>query len=134
MIEPKRIFVLTPIPIHEQVENSVFKPLGTFQTQVPMEAPYFEGHFPGNPILPAIAFCDLAELIVKDLGFGTIKSFKNAKFMAPVGPGAVLKIECEKQEKAASDPVGASGGSTENVLAFTFKNEGQITGELVVRL
>lgn len=59
---------------------------------VPPEHPAFAGHFPGNPILPGVVLLDEAirmagELLpIRNAGW----QVGNAKFLAPVGPGAKL--------------------------------------------
>jgi 3-hydroxyacyl-[acyl-carrier-protein] dehydratase len=58
--------------------------------------PAFAGHFPGHPILPGVLL--LAEVVEalreagQDIGAMTIAA---AKFLAPVGPGAVLTIRVQ---------------------------------------
>ena len=59
------------------------------------DLPYLEGHFPGNPILPAIAIIDAsAYLLQQDLGVKkwTVKSVMSAKFMSPIMPGQTVQI------------------------------------------
>ncbi|MBI3556412.1 MAG: beta-hydroxyacyl-ACP dehydratase [Deltaproteobacteria bacterium] len=63
--------------------------------QVPAELPYFNGHFPQNPVLPAVAIIDAtAELIGQALGASTpvLSGVKSAKFMSPITPGLLLNI------------------------------------------
>lgn len=71
---------------------------------VSMDEPFFQGHFPGNPIMPgvliiealaqtgAVAILSLPENKGKLALFGGIK---NAKFKRQVVPGDVLELRCE---------------------------------------
>ncbi|MCR4675126.1 MAG: 3-hydroxyacyl-ACP dehydratase FabZ [Lachnospiraceae bacterium] len=70
---------------------------------VSMDEPFFQGHFPGKPIMPgvliiealaqtgAIAALSLPENKGKIALFGGIK---NARFKKPVVPGDVLELRC----------------------------------------
>ncbi len=62
---------------------------------VPTDLPYFAGHFPGNPTLPAVAMIDLTlELVRRWPGFerAELTALKSAKFAAVISPGAELEI------------------------------------------
>ncbi|MCR5545437.1 MAG: 3-hydroxyacyl-ACP dehydratase FabZ [Lachnospiraceae bacterium] len=71
---------------------------------VSMDEPFFQGHFPGKPIMPgvliiealaqtgAIAALSLPENKGKIALFGGIK---NARFKKPVVPGDVLELRCQ---------------------------------------
>lgn len=62
---------------------------------VPEDLPYFDGHFPKNPIFPAVAVLDgtleALKLVLKDktLSFARIRS---AKFLNIITPGTPLQI------------------------------------------
>lgn len=71
---------------------------------VSVDEPFFQGHFPGQPIMPgvliiealaqtgAIAALSLEENKGKIVLFGGIK---NARFKRPVVPGDVLDLRCQ---------------------------------------
>jgi 3-hydroxymyristoyl/3-hydroxydecanoyl-(acyl carrier protein) dehydratase len=73
---------------------------------VPENLPYFEGHFPGNPVLPAVAILD-ATLQVLRAGLAQSElelfSVPNAKFMGIIRPGSRVHIEVYRDENG-SDP------------------------------
>jgi acyl-coenzyme A synthetase/AMP-(fatty) acid ligase len=62
--------------------------------QVPAELPYFEGHFPGLPILPGMALLSWAELFASwFLGAAEVYAgVDNLKFTAAVYPGERLEL------------------------------------------
>ncbi len=65
----------------------------TCRREIPVDHPAFAGHFPGQPILPGVLL--LAEVLealrAEGQGLGAL-AIANAKFLAPVGPGACLDI------------------------------------------
>lgn len=66
------------------------------------ELPYFEGHFPENPILPAIALLDLSTELLKLVLKKSIKlkSSSSAKFLEQVKPHDVLAVELIFNQKS----------------------------------
>jgi len=80
---------------------------------VTINEPYFEGHFPGRPIMPGVLIVEaLAQaagiLAVEALGLagsGKLVYFmaiENAKFRMPVEPGVLLRLEVEFVQKRAT--------------------------------
>ena len=82
---------------------------------VSMDEPFFQGHFPGKPIMPgvliiealaqtgAVAVLSLPENEGKIALFGAIK---NARFKKPVVPGDVLELRCKMLR--SKGPVGVA--------------------------
>ena len=77
---------------------------------VTMNEQFFQGHFPGRPIMPGVLIVEaLAQaagvLAVESLGLaGTGKlvyfmAIEGAKFRAPVEPGVLLRLEVEFAQK-----------------------------------
>jgi 3-hydroxyacyl-[acyl-carrier-protein] dehydratase len=80
---------------------------------VTINEPFFQGHFPGRPIMPGVLIVEaLAQaagvLAVEALGLagsGKLVYFmaiESAKFRAPVEPGVLLRLEVEFVQKRAS--------------------------------
>ena len=68
--------------------------------KVDPELPYFNGHFPQTPILPAIAIVDASTYFLQralaqpEL---TVKTVSVAKFLSPIQPGQTVHVELLKQ-------------------------------------
>lgn len=63
--------------------------------EIPVEAAYFAGHFPGDPMVPGAKLIDL--VLAELTGAGAISAFPveiaSTKFIAPVRPGATVVIQ-----------------------------------------
>ncbi len=72
-----------------------------FALKVDPTLPYFEGHFPGFPVLPAVAVLDASIVAVHLLNpnAGALKGVPVAKFTAVIHPGDQLQIEVTPTEK-----------------------------------
>lgn len=80
--------------------------------------PAYEGHFPGQPILPAVVLLAeaLAEVVARTGRDATHWSLQQAKFARTVAPGEALTLACEaaasgamRFEIRAGDALVASG-------------------------
>jgi 3-hydroxyacyl-[acyl-carrier-protein] dehydratase len=80
---------------------------------VTINEPFFQGHFPGRPIMPGVLIVEaLAQaagiLAVEALGLagsGKLVYFmaiENAKFRMPVEPGVLLRLEVEFVQKRSA--------------------------------
>ena len=84
------------------IEISENKVIGT--KNVTIDEPFFQGHFPGHPIMPGVL---IIEAMAQVGGVGALNmkanigklayflSINNARFRKPVLPGDVLKIEID---------------------------------------
>jgi 3-hydroxyacyl-[acyl-carrier-protein] dehydratase len=79
---------------------------------VTFNEPFFQGHFPGRPIMPGVLQVEaLAQaagiLAIKRLGAAAegklvyFMAIENAKFRAPVEPGCLLQLEVEFTQQRA---------------------------------
>ena len=80
---------------------------------VTVNEPFFQGHFPGHPVMPGVLIVECmaqtaAVLVVETLGADAegklvyFMSVDSARFRKPVGPGDCLRVRVEKQQKRAS--------------------------------
>ncbi len=68
---------------------------------VTINEPFFQGHFPGNPIMPGVLIVEAMAQIAGVLAFGSgvqgnavyFMSIEKAKFRKPVVPGDQLRME-----------------------------------------
>ena len=60
--------------------------------------PGFDGHFPGRPLLPAVAQLRLAEALLAQAGDGSARlgGGRALKFLKPVLPGDTLQLRLQR--------------------------------------
>ena len=82
------------------------------KVEIAVDHPAFDGHFPARPVLPGVAL--LAEVLEAALGepalaacIGIEPRLAVVKFLAPVGPGAQLRLP---RGLVAGDPAGCVVG------------------------
>lgn len=56
----------------------------------------FDGHFPGNPIVPGIVQIMSAAYVAAQHGGGRLQAVKRCKFMRPVRPGERIWLVVER--------------------------------------
>jgi 3-hydroxymyristoyl/3-hydroxydecanoyl-(acyl carrier protein) dehydratase len=58
----------------------------------PLNHPSYDGHFPGNPVVPGVV---LLELIVEAMARGAPRSLSRVKFQRAVKPGEAIELAWE---------------------------------------
>jgi len=102
-----------PMLLVDRVEKIIPDQSITAIKAVSMNEGFFQGHFPGRPIMPGVLIVEaLAQaagiLAVESLGLADsgklvyFMAIEGAKFRAPVEPGVLLKLEVEFVQKRAS--------------------------------
>lgn len=62
---------------------------------VPPDHPSLAGHFPGNPVMPAVVLLDLARVAIAGREPWTLQAIASARFLQPVRPGEEVSLEVE---------------------------------------
>jgi 3-hydroxyacyl-[acyl-carrier-protein] dehydratase len=102
-----------PMLLVDRVERLELDKSITAIKAVTINEPFFQGHFPGRPIMPGVLIVEaLAQaagvLAVESLGLANsgklvyFMAIESAKFRAPVEPGVLLRLEVEFIQKRAS--------------------------------
>lgn len=102
-----------PMLLVDRVEELILDRSIAAIKAVTINEPFFQGHFPGRPIMPGVLIVEaLAQaagvLAVESLGLagsGKLVYFMaidEAKFRVPVEPGVLLRLEVEFVQKRAS--------------------------------
>jgi len=96
--------------------------------EISPEEPFFEGHYPGKPIMPGVLICEaifqtgaiLLSRTIGDIVDGTpvLTRVSNARFKNMVKPEDVLEMEAELVEKVSN--------------AFFLKGKASVAGKTVV--
>ena len=100
---------LDGVKVIERSENSV-----TLEFSIPGTSPYYEGHFPGFPILPAVAQMEMvlrfaAEHLGTEIDVSEIRRVKFTNLVLPDNPHF---LRLEKSERILSFKVSSPGGET----------------------
>ena len=94
----------------------------TVEVRVPADARYFDGHFPGAPILPGVAQIialseEPARVAWPDLGAAV--GLRRVKFQQAIRPDDVLELRLVRQEAKVSFEVHKKGTlCSKGVLVF----------------
>lgn len=92
MIDPQKAFQFESLKVESSAD------FVSARWKVPNDLPYLNGHFPNQPVVPAVAIIDAALELLKSAGAAgsKLKRVKNAKFTAPLLPGQTVEIEAMK--------------------------------------
>jgi 3-hydroxyacyl-[acyl-carrier-protein] dehydratase len=102
-----------PFLLVDRIEDVVLGESAVGVKNVTINEPFFQGHFPGRPVMPGVLIVEAmaqtaAVLVVHTLGkeaegklvyFMTIE---NARFRRPVEPGDQLRLVCTKVKQRAA--------------------------------
>lgn len=102
-----------PLLLVDRVEKIIPDQSITAIKAVSMNEQFFQGHFPGRPIMPGVLIVEaLAQaagvLAVESLGLANsgklvyFMAIEGAKFRTPVEPGCLLQLDVEFIQKRAS--------------------------------
>ena len=99
-----------PMLLIDRIDDVVLDQSATGIHAVSVNEPFFQGHFPGHPVMPGVLIIECmaqtaAVLVFQTLGpqaAGRLVYFmtiEGAKFRRPVVPGNVLRIHVTKQRQ-----------------------------------
>jgi len=117
-----------PMLLVDRVEQIIPGQSITAIKAVSMNEGFFQGHFPGRPIMPGVLIVEaLAQaagiLAVESLGLGNsgklvyFMAIEGAKFRTPVEPGCLLQLDVEFVQKRSSVCKFAGRASVDGKLA-----------------
>lgn len=117
-----------PLLLVDRVERIVPDQSITAIKAVSMNEQFFQGHFPGRPIMPGVLIVEaLAQaagvLAVESLGLANsgklvyFMAIEGAKFRTPVEPGCLLQLDVEFIQKRSSVCKFAGKASVDGKLA-----------------
>jgi 3-hydroxyacyl-[acyl-carrier-protein] dehydratase len=117
-----------PMLLVDRVEQIIPDQSITAIKAVSMNEGFFQGHFPGRPIMPGVLIVEaLAQaagiLAVESLGLADsgklvyFMAIEGARFRAPVEPGCLLQLEVEFVQKRATVCKFAGRASVDGKLA-----------------
>ncbi len=117
-----------PFLLVDSVRDIVPFESATGVKNVTVNEPFFQGHFPGHPIMPGVLIVEAmaqtaAVFVVQSLGPDAegklvyFMSIEGAKFRKPVMPGDLLLLNVRKLQQRGQ--------------VWRFKGEGQVDGKLV---
>jgi 3-hydroxyacyl-[acyl-carrier-protein] dehydratase len=117
-----------PMLLVDRVEQIVLDQSITAIKAVSMNEGFFQGHFPGRPIMPGVLIVEaLAQaagiLAVESLGLANsgklvyFMAIEGAKFRTPVEPGCLLQLDVEFVQKRSSVCKFAGKASVDGKLA-----------------
>ena len=96
-----------PFLLVDRVEDVISGESAVGVKNVTMNEPFFQGHFPGRPVMPGVLIVEAmaqtaAILVVDSLGKDAegklvyFMTIENARFRRPVEPGDQLRLKCTK--------------------------------------
>tara|TARA_B110000091_G_scaffold205769_1_gene241829 strand:+ start:220 stop:681 length:462 start_codon:yes stop_codon:yes gene_type:complete len=116
-----------PFLLIDRVKDVVFDTSAVGIKNVTVNEPFFQGHFPGHPIMPGVLLIEAmaqtsAVLVIKTTGkvAGSVVYFMtvdNARFRKPVRPGDQVKLHVEKVRNRGN--------------VWKFKGEARVDGRLM---
>ena len=117
----------SPFLLIDRVENLVVDEKAVGIKNVTINEPFFDGHFPGHPIMPGVLIIEAmaqtsAVLVVKTTETNNenlvyFMTIERAQFRRPITPGDQIKLHVQKQKSRGN--------------VWKFKGEARVDGNLM---
>lgn len=66
---------------------------------VPASLPWFDGHFPGQPVLPAVITAEISDALIEKVYGISPQLVSNAKFKGPIFPGMEMTVSLSRHSE-----------------------------------
>lgn len=134
---PRRIAVVAQLPRNALGKLERSRALALFEPSrveiaftVPEDWVFFQGHFPGQPILPGAA--QLSEIVLPEVrrrwpDLGALRRIVRLKFQRPIGPGTELRLQLSRaggEERLSFELSSAGDAVASGVLQFSRPSDG----------
>lgn len=100
----------TPVP--KPIQKAI-----VFEILVPSDHPAFNGHFPGNPIVPGVLLIDKVAQGLQLMTGLEVECIQQARFLSPLRPGEAAQVACDCREGRSTYALSVCRQGIKHVLA-----------------